>query len=89
MNKYSNMYKNSVCINNNKEYCYMNNIDNNITNVDEFFKNINRIYKYKYFIKTKEKEYSTFLIGKTDNYLVTFDEEKIPINKIINIEIIK
>ena len=89
MSKYSNMYKNNVHANNNKEYCYMNNIENSIIDVDDFFNNISKIYKHKYYIKTIEREYNTYLIGKTKEYLVSFNEEKIPISKIIKIEIIK
>ena len=58
-------------------------------NINEFFKKIDKIYKHKYYILTKEKEYKTYLIGKSDNYLVTFNEEKIPLEEIKNIEIIK
>ena len=83
-----NIYKNNKNkkYNNNKEYCLLSNANISISNI---FDDLSSIYKHKYSIKTKEKEYNTHLIGKTDNYLITFSEEKIYIEDIISIEIIK
>lgn len=83
-----NIYKNikNKNYNNNKEYCFLKNTNNNFNN---FFEDTSSIYKNKYLIKTDKKEYNTYLIGKTDNYIVTFNEEKIFLKDIVSIEIIK
>lgn len=83
-----NIYKNSTTKNhnNNKEYCLLKNTNNNFNSI---FEDISSIYKHKVKIKTKEKEYNTHLIGKTNNYIVMFNEEKIYFKDIISIEIIK
>ena len=90
MNNYTNLYKSDINkeINNNREYCFLKNIGNN-NDIDEFFSKLDKIHKYKYLIKTNNKKYNTYLIGKTNDYLVTFNEEKIPLNEIETIEIIK
>ena len=46
------------------------------------------MYKYKVLIQTKNNQYKTYLIGKTDEYLVTVNDEKININDILSIEIV-
>ena len=47
MNKYTNIYKNNIKdINNNKEYCYLNNINN--IKINNLFKDLSQIYKYKF-----------------------------------------
>ena len=83
-----NIYKNTTnkAYDNNKEYCFLKNTSNNFNNI---FEDISSIYKKKFLIKTDKKEYNTHLIGKTDNYLVTFNEEKIYLKDIVSIEIIK
>ena len=87
MNKYTNIYKNNIKdINNNKEYCYLNNINN--IKINNLFKDLSQIYKYKFSIKTPLREYKTHLIGKTDEYLVTQNEEKIYLNDILYLEVI-
>ena len=81
-----NIYKNIINkqINNNKNYCVLDNIYKN--DINEFFEDISSIYKNKYLIETNNKEYNTHLIGKTDNYLITFNDEKIYIEDIISIK---
>ena len=54
-------------------------------NIETLFEDVSSIYKNKYLIKTNKKEYNTYLIGKTDKYLITFNEEKIYIDDIISI----
>lgn len=83
-----NIYKNNnnKKYHNNKEYCLLSNTNSSISNI---FDDTSSIYKYKYSIKTKKREYNTHLIGKTDKYIVTFNEEKIYLKDIISIEIIK
>ena len=80
-----NIYKSTINkeINNNKKYCVLNNI--NQDDIETLFEDISSIYKNKYLIKTNKKEYNTYLIGKTDKYLITFNEEKIYIDDIISI----
>lgn len=84
MNIYKN--ENNKKYNNNKEYCLLKNTNNNFNNI---FEDISSIYKYKFKIKTQNKEYITHLIGKTNNYLVTFNDKKIFLKDIISIEIIE
>lgn len=81
-----NIYKNKMVkeINNNKKYCYLNNIEH--SNINSLFEDISSIYKYKFIIKTNNKEYITHLIGKTSNYLITFNDEKIYLDDIVSIE---
>lgn len=81
-----NIYKNNNTdiIDNNKEYCYLKN--NILEKINEIFKDNSKLYKYKVSIKTKNKDYNTYIIGKNDEYLVTFKDEKIYIKDIISIE---
>ena len=43
------------------------------------------IYKIKTIIKTRTNEFETIIIGKTNNKLITFDNELIDIKDIIDI----
>lgn len=90
MSKISNMYKNnqSKFITNNKEYCYLENIKDIRKKFDEIFVDKSKMYKYKVLIQTKNNQYKTYLIGKTDEYFVTVNDEKININDILSIEIV-
>lgn len=83
-----NIYKSIIekNIDNNKEYCYLNNIGNN--NIDDIIIDNSQIYKYKFLIKTNKREYKTHLIGKNNNYLTTLKDEKIYLKDIVSIEII-
>lgn len=83
-----NIYKSKIekNVDNNKEYCYLNNINNSI---DEIAIDNSQIYKYKFLIKTNKKEYITHLIGRNDNYLTTLNDEKIYLKDVISMEIIK
>ena len=85
----SNMFKNIISdINNNKDYCYLDNIENNVIDIDKIFKDSSKLYKYKVYIKTNDNEYRTNLIGKTKDYLITINDDNIMIKDIICIEII-
>lgn len=81
-----NIYKNTINkqINNNKNYCILDNIYQN--DINSLFEDISSIYKNKYLIETNSKKYNTYLIGKTDKYLITFNDEKIFIKDIISIK---
>ena len=82
------VFKNKIekNIDNNKDYCYLDN--NNCSDIDNIIKDTSQIYKYKYLIKTNKQELKTYLIGKNDKYITTFNGEKIDINDIISIDII-
>lgn len=81
-------------INNDQEYFYsLNNskqtekkgpinIDNKINNL---FKSSKFIYKINVIIKTSGKDIDTTIIGKTNNKLITIDNDLIPIKDIIDI----
>ncbi len=87
MNKIDNIYKtNSKNISqNNKKYCYVK--EGNIEDkINELFQNRNLLYHNKMIIKTKEKEYKTYIIDKTEKEIITVDSNRIPINKIVEIE---
>ena len=91
MDKYSNMYKNSVTNSNNVNYCYGTekeikkdiNINEKISKV---FKNTKHFYKIDAIIKLKDKTVNKKIIAKTSDYLLTIDNEKILISDIIDIE---
>jgi hypothetical protein len=97
MNKKPELYK---CENNlkshNKKYCYVNNkilsddIKDNL--IDEKIKflinNPNYLNNIKVLIKTKNKEYKTSIVSKVNNKILTIDNEIIPVDEIISIDII-
>ena len=74
-------------INHNKKQTIIKEIKINIEEV------LNNIFKEKYpfntkvYIKTNTKEIETYLIKRNENTITTLDEEIIPINEIIDINI--
>lgn len=54
--------------------------------IDNIFKSKNYIYKIKTEITLKDKIISKIIIGKTNNKLITIDNELININDIIDIK---
>ena len=76
-------------INHNKKQVIIKEINTNIEDI------LNQIFNNKYpfntkvFIKTNTKEIETYLIKRTEDTITTLDEEKIPINEIIDLNIIK
>lgn len=82
-------------ISNNDKYYYSANKSEIINKVDKP-KNINKkineifasptyIYKANVEIKTKNSTFTTKIIGRNKNYLITMDNKTIPINDIIDI----
>lgn len=54
--------------------------------INSIFKSNNYIYKIPVIIKTKNnEEKNTYIIGKTNRYLITIDNELIQINDIVDI----
>ena len=83
-------------INNNTEYYYSKNKDH--TNIEtepsknirkaitEIFSSPNYIYKANVIITLKDKTVEKRIIGRNKNYLITMDNETIPIDSIIDIK---
>ena len=76
-------------IDHNKKQTIIKEINTNIEYI------LNQIFNNKYpfntkvFIKTNTKEIETYLIKRTEDTITTLDEEKIPINEIIDLNIIR
>ncbi len=72
-------------------YSKNNDIDQNYSyNIKDKLRSIfnkkSYIYKINVEIETSSKKYSTTIIGKTDTYLITIDNELIPIKEIKDIK---
>lgn len=89
MKKLPKIYQNNITkrINNNKMVSYVANIKEN--NIEKELNNVFSGYGYSYniplIIKTQNKTYDTSLVLKTNNYVVTLDNEIIPISNITSI----
>ena len=76
-------------IDHNKKSTYIKQINTDINSI------LNNIFKEKYpfntkvLLKTNTKSLETYLIKRTKETITTLDEEIIPINEIIDINIIK
>lgn len=72
--------------NNNNTYFYgeCRNKRTRVT-VDDLFK-INEIYRTSVKLTLKDREVNKIIIGRTQNNLITYDNEIIPISEIIEIE---
>jgi hypothetical protein len=82
------VFKNSVAKpkDTNIKFCYGENNDNrNSLTVDDLFKP-NEIYRTNVKITLKDKIIEKKIIGRTQNNLITFDNEIIPIETILQIE---
>ena len=90
MKKLPELYKNTN-INpkdNNKKICHLKeNINVKEEVLDKIFNGISHPYNIKVLITTNNKSYETYLVSKTKKNIVTLDNEVIPIDNIINIEI--
>ena len=94
MKKLPEVYKNEInkIINNNKDKCLVTKEDRlikkdkiNEISLDDIFNGIGYSYNIPITIKTKNKEYNTSLIAKTNNNVITIDNDIIPINEIITL----
>ncbi len=80
-------------IKNNKEYYYSREQSRDYKSPKEINKMINQIFASKDFVYKKKIRITTFdnqlevnLVGRTNNNLLTLDNQKIALNEIINIE---
>lgn len=95
MKKLPKLFKNEIDkpLNNNKKYCYLKEetseqvdkltIDEKINKI---FNGLGNAYNVPVKIKTKDKVFTTSLVSKTKNNLVTLDNEVIKIEDIISID---
>lgn len=83
-------------INNNSKYYYSANKKEDLKEttdtvdirkkINDIFRSSNFIYKANVKITTKDKNFTTKIIGRNKNYLITMDNKVISIDDIINIE---
>ena len=73
--------------NNNSSVFYGRCKENKTINIDDIF-NINEIYRTKVNIKYKDRNQEYTIIGRTQNNLITSNNEIIPISKIIELSLI-
>lgn len=73
--------------NNNSSVFYGRCKENKKINIDDIF-NINEIYRTKVNIKYKDRNQEYTIIGRTQNNLITSNNEIIPISKIIELSLI-
>lgn len=97
MKKLPEIYKSNITknIKNNKEVCYLKNIDTRNHNLDvedvinDIFSGIGYAYNIPVIIDTMNKKYETSLVAKSKDNVVTLDNEVIAIKDIINIKRLK
>lgn len=53
--------------------------------INQIFSSPNYVYKADVYIKLKDKEITTKIIGRNKNFLITMDNQLIPITDIIDI----
>ncbi len=85
---YSLSKNDNVVINKNEKNDYEEIVNNsNIEKkINDIFKSSNYIYKAKVDIKTSNSTINTRIIGRNKEYIITFDNKKIPIKDIIDIK---
>ena len=79
---------------NNKNICYIerketipkNNNSNIRETINKIFNGIGRPYNVKVYLQTKDLSKETSLLAKNSEFIITIDNEKIPIDSIIKIE---
>ena len=100
MQKLPEIYKNIINkrINNNMEKCIINDNNNYEVNnsnmnkieinsyIDNLFNSNGCIFNIPVIIKTNDKLYDTYLVTKTNDYLLTINNEKVIIDDIISIK---
>ena len=87
MKKLPSIYKEKIKLkNNNKEYCYIKNIDEIKNEINNLFKEPGPIYDKKVLVKTPFEEFETYLFRKRENELITTKDEIIKIEDIISIK---
>ena len=73
--------------NNNRSIFYGECNEEKKVNIDDLFK-VNEIYRTKIKVQFLDKEEEHTIIGRTQNNLITLNNEIIPISKIIKIKLI-
>ena len=68
----------------NNEYSKENKL-NIYQKINQIFSSPNYVYKADVFIKLRDKEITTKIIGRNENFLITMDNQLIPITDIIDI----
>lgn len=92
MKKLPKIYKSEITknINNNKEYCYLESVEETNENIEDkiasIFNGMGYSYNIPVTIRTKDKEYKTSLIAKTKTSLITLDNDTIKISDIISLD---
>lgn len=92
------IYQNNIDkrINNNREVYYSFSNNNNSVNVncsninstlDDIFNSDRAIYNIRVIINTNNKVYDTYLVARTSTYLLTINQERIPIKDIVSVQI--
>ena len=69
-----------------KEYEEIVNNSNIEKKINDIFTSSNYVYKAKVDIKTSNSTINTRIIGRNKEYIITFDNKKIPIKDIIDIK---
>lgn len=78
---------------NNKEYCIFTNHETIVREnkvkeeISNIFSGIGHSYNIPVIIKTKNKEYDTYLVDRTRDIVITIENEHIKINDITSIKI--
>ena len=102
MKKLPEIYKNQVTKSTNQKYNYqkksieptkrniipVKTIESKEVTLNKIFQNKTSAYTKKVQIETSEKTFQTRLIYQTEQEVLTIDNEKIPLEKIISIKII-
>lgn len=85
---YSLSKNNDLVINKNEKNDYEEIVNNsNIEKkINDIFTSSNYVYKAKVDIKTSNSTINTRIIGRNKEYIITFDNKKIPIKDIIDIK---
>ena len=87
MNKKPIIYNQDINKNNtNKKYCYVRKEEDIREDINNIFDSLGPIYNKKVRITTQEKELDTYLMKKDENYIFTYQNEKISISDIISIK---
>lgn len=102
MKKLPKIYQNEITkkIRNNKEICYLKDSETIKTHqqsetidisktLNTIFNSLGQSYNIPVVITTKDKEYVTGIVAKTKDNIITLDNDLIPLEEIINIEIKK
>lgn len=94
LKKLPELYKNDITkkITNNKNYCYLNNVEevkySPKEQLEKIFSGVGYSYNVPVIIKTKDEELKTSIATRTKNYIVTLENKIIKINDIEKIEIL-